>query len=288
MSGIRTGNFFINSELELRTLQLPSDQYRQMRRKSILLALNWLEENVLNQDGVGHHLRVKIRNGVTFDDTMHIYLMNSCLHWLKTVKGGHHPRVHKIKTRPYSSVHQKTKSPPDMIERPMTCPGREICISSVPVDYPKISRRMYRSPENSANNVSRRNDNDHRRGRPSRSNGVLSNSKNFEGLSPREDRITYNHRRVSRSNSRRESKSRKSGSRNRHYNRDRETVNIISPIETKSRHSNSPIRENYYKSKTCRSPSRSSHRPKNITDFRGTISPIRPKVVPKTGIYRNN
>lgn len=270
MSGIRTGNFFINSELELRTLQLPSDQYRQMRRKSIILALNWLEENVLNQDGVGHHLRVKIRNGVTFDDTMHIYLMNSCLHWLKTVKADHHPRIHKIKTRPYSSVHQKTKSPPDMIERPMTCPGREICISSVPADYPKISRRMYRSHENSANNVSRRNDNDHRRGR-----------------SPREDRIIYNHRRVSRSNSRRESKSRKGGSRNRHYNRDRETVNIISPIETKSRYSNSPIRENYYKSKTYRSPSQSSHRPKNITDFRGTISPIRPKVVPKTGIYRN-
>ena len=86
MSGIRTGNFFVSSELDLRTLQLPYDQYVQMRRKSILFALSWLEENVLNRNDTGHHLRERIQNGVRFDDDTNRYLMNSCFHWLKMTK----------------------------------------------------------------------------------------------------------------------------------------------------------------------------------------------------------
>ena len=241
MSGIRTGNFFINSKLELRTLQLPSDQYRQMRRKSILLALNWLEENVLNRDDVGHHLREKTRNGVVFDEPMHRYLMNSCLHWIKTVKGGgHQPKIYKNKTRPYSSVHQKTKSPPGIIERPMTCPGREIHYSPIPVNYPKISHH-----ETTYN--------------------TINSSKSYTNLRKPE---TYRDR-------------------NRYpSDRRRNPSNTRSSGKIKRYESNTPVRENIYRSKTYRS--HKSHRPKNKTDFRQSIVPIRPKVVPKTGIYRNS
>jgi hypothetical protein len=120
---VRTGNFFINFKLEIRTLQLPIDQYRQMRRKSILFALNWLESNVLCKSDLGHHLRERINKGVNFDDPTNTYLMNSCLYWKSRFES-------KIEgdskspspERPKSSTPGGQKNSPDLLDRPMSCP----------------------------------------------------------------------------------------------------------------------------------------------------------------------
>lgn len=152
MSGIRTGNFFIDSELDLRTLQLPTDQYRQMRRKSILFALTWLENNVLSRDDVGHHLREKIQEGVKFDDRTHRYLTNSCLHWQSIVTKKDRSDDQFISfQRPYSSAPQPIKSSPNIVVRPMTCPGKEVKRSrlgetrQIPEIYPRISSAQMQS-----------------------------------------------------------------------------------------------------------------------------------------------
>lgn len=130
MSGIRTGNFFINSKLDLRTLQLPIDQYRQMRRKSILFALAWLEENVMTRPDAGYHLREKTRTGIRFDDQMNNYLVNSCLHWLSIILSGNKQMIKKNNSsdRCHSLSPVNFKMSPTMADRPMTCPRQEIRI----------------------------------------------------------------------------------------------------------------------------------------------------------------
>ena len=305
MSGIRTGNFFINSNLDLRTLQLPTDQYRQMRRKSIILALTWLEENVLNRDDAGHHLREKTRNGVTFDDDMNRYLMNSCLHWVKTINGNsrHKPRTNKNRSRPYSSVHHITKSPPDMVERPMTCPGREIKISPIRVDSePKINCDAIYHPPHTRHNSSRNKSPDRHNSRdyesPDRHNSSRNKSPDRHNSSRNKSTDRHNSRdykSTDRHNSRdykskdrynsRDYKSKdRYNSRRVQPNRNiKETVSVQSVRAIKTRHHDSLYRENIYRSKTY---SPRPHRVKHRTNFRPSILPIRPKVIPKTGVYR--
>ncbi len=293
MSGIRTGNFFINSDLSLRTLQLPTDQYRQMRKKSILLALNWLEENVLNRDDAGHHLREKTRNGITFDDKMHSYLMNSCIHWLEKVNGDRRqaPRDRKDRMRPYSTIHQTAKSPPDIVERPMTCPGREIKISPI--------RVMNQEPKIDYNNRHLSNHDRHH----STHNRHHSTHNNHHSTHDRHhsthDRHHSTHDRYHSTHDRHHSTHDKYRStRGRHHSKDirhhsrnvQSSENIREPVSTqpirpiRTYRRRSPPIENVYESKTYRY--KPPHRLKNRTEFRLSIAPIRPKVIPKTGIYR--
>ena len=76
------GTFFVNDDMELSTFSVPKKKYEQLLINSIIRALKWLNDNILNEnEEKGHFLREKIRDGIKFTPDMNRYLINSYSHW---------------------------------------------------------------------------------------------------------------------------------------------------------------------------------------------------------------
>ena len=78
----KTGTFFINDNMELRSLEVPEAEYIQLLTSSIIRAIKWLDDNVLSQKRFdGYYLRLKLNQGIIITPEMNKYLINSYTHW---------------------------------------------------------------------------------------------------------------------------------------------------------------------------------------------------------------
>ena len=82
----KTGTFFINDQMDLRSVECPSIEYNQLLISSILRAAKWLDDMVLRKNHHdGHFLRQKLKEGIFFTDEMNKYFISSYAHWEKTL-----------------------------------------------------------------------------------------------------------------------------------------------------------------------------------------------------------
>jgi len=78
----KTGNFFVDPELSIKTLTLPDEQYNSQITSSIVFALTWLNDKVFSQPDMGYKLQQRLKQGIRFNEKTHSYLMRSCIYWM--------------------------------------------------------------------------------------------------------------------------------------------------------------------------------------------------------------
>ena len=63
--------------------------YDKKLRKSLLILITWLNENILSNDELGFNLKKKIEDGIKFNDEWHIYFLESHSFWKEKLKNNH-------------------------------------------------------------------------------------------------------------------------------------------------------------------------------------------------------
>ena len=76
------GNFFISPDLEVDTVRCDAKKYQEYTRRSIYLALSWIQANILSSS-TRCSLKKKILNNFKFSYQNNIFLINFCLEYRK-------------------------------------------------------------------------------------------------------------------------------------------------------------------------------------------------------------
>ncbi len=287
----RTGDFFVNSDLTLQTLQIPESEYDRRRRESITFALAWLNRNVLSRREAGHHLKRRINSGVKFDDETHRYLINSCLHWKGVVDkeqgAGGRPapatcpdRMSYTGVSPIPSGYPQSGSPSPIPHRPATYSastyGRP-SISPYSPPYPAPYAPGYPVPSPIAANTGD--------SYPTPATGQTRLPRRIKRGERRIEREERGERRIEREE-REERRIEREEREERRIEREEIHEARPRPIETQK----SKVSHNLHnRSRTDHSRSNHSRSNRNQSSetFVSKVVPIRPIIPPETEIYRS-
>ncbi len=79
---LKTGAFFVDDDMNIEIISALPDEFEPLCMNSIIHALKWFRENVLVNKTDGYYLRRKLAAGVTFDEELNRYFINSHRYWL--------------------------------------------------------------------------------------------------------------------------------------------------------------------------------------------------------------
>jgi hypothetical protein len=79
---LKTGAFFVDEDMTIKVISAFPDQFESLCMDSIIYALRWFKNKVLVNKTDGYYLRQKLTQGVTFDEELNKYFVNSYYYWL--------------------------------------------------------------------------------------------------------------------------------------------------------------------------------------------------------------
>jgi len=83
--GPKTAQFLLDDKLTLIKKEVHTQDYDRMIRKSILIALEWLEIHVLSNPANAFKLQKLLKKGIRFTNETNQYLINLCYQWKKII-----------------------------------------------------------------------------------------------------------------------------------------------------------------------------------------------------------